>query len=102
LDEFAYGDSVKSRIREYGALASDLHTDMHECIGHASGQINPGIETPDKTLKTYASTLEEARADLVGLYFIMDQKLVDIGAMPNLEVGKAGYDNYIMNGLISQ
>lgn len=102
LDEFAYGDEVKKRIREYGNLSSDLHTDMHECIGHASGQINPGVETPDKTLKTYASTLEEARADLVALYYIMDQKLVDIGVMPNLEVGKVEYDSYIMNGLISQ
>ncbi|ADY52001.1 Dipeptidyl-peptidase III [Pseudopedobacter saltans DSM 12145] len=102
LDEFAYGDEVKKRIREYGNLSSDLHTDMHECIGHASGQINPGVETPDKTLKTYASTLEEARADLVALYYIMDQKLVDIGVMPSLEVGKAEYDSYIMNGLISQ
>ncbi len=102
LDEFAFGDDVKKRIRAYGNLSSDLHTDMHECIGHASGQINPGVETPDKTLKTYASTLEEARADLVALYYVMDQKLVDIGVMPSLEVGKAEYDSYIMNGLISQ
>lgn len=102
LDEFAYGDEVKERIQKYGALASDLHTDMHECIGHASGQINPGIETPDKTLKNYASALEEARADLVALYYIMDPKLIEIGVMPNLEVGKAEYDNYIMNGLITQ
>ncbi|WP_256012642.1 dipeptidyl peptidase 3 [Desertivirga xinjiangensis] len=102
LNEFAYGDDVKARIIKYGALSSDLHTDMHECIGHASGQINPGIETPDKTLKNYASALEEARADLVALYYIMDPKLVEIGVMPNLEVGKAEYDSYIMNGLISQ
>ena len=102
LDEFAYDDSIKQRIRKYGALSSDLHTDMHECIGHASGQINPGVETTDKTLKNYASTLEEARADLVALYFILDQKLIDIGVMPSLEVGKAEYDSYIMNGLITQ
>jgi dipeptidyl-peptidase-3 len=75
---------------------------MHECIGHASGQINEGVETTDKTLKNYASCLEEARADLVGLYYIMDQKLVDIGVMPSLEVGKAEYDSYIMNGLMTQ
>ncbi|HMN33227.1 MAG TPA: hypothetical protein PKA54_07625, partial [Chitinophagaceae bacterium] len=81
---------------------SDLHTDMHECIGHASGQINPGVETTDKTLKNYASCLEEARADLVALYYILDQKLVDIGVMPSLEVGKAEYDSYIMNGLMTQ
>ena len=75
---------------------------MHECIGHASGQINPGVETTDKTLKTYASTLEEARADLVGPHYITDQKLVDIGVMPDLEVGKAEYDSYMMNGLMTQ
>ncbi len=102
LDEFATNPEVLARLKKYGALASDLHTDMHECIGHASGQINPGVETTDKTLKTYASTLEEARADLVGLYYVMDQKLVDIGVMPSLEVGKAAYDNYMMNGLMTQ
>nr|HQE12849.1 hypothetical protein [Flavipsychrobacter sp.] len=83
-------------------LASDLHTDMHECIGHASGQINPGVETTDKTLKNYASCLEEARADLVGLYYAIDPKLVEIGVAPSTEVGKAEYDNYMMNGLITQ
>jgi dipeptidyl-peptidase-3 len=93
---------VKQRLKKWGNLSSDLHTDMHECIGHASGQINPGVETTDKTLKNYASTLEEARADLVGLYYIMDKKLIDIGVMPSLEVGMAGYDNYMMNGLMTQ
>lgn len=102
LDEFAVNDKVMSRMKKYGPLASDLHTDMHECIGHASGQINPGVETTDKTLKNYASCLEEARADLVGLYFIMDQKLVEIGVMPNMDVAKAEYDNYMMNGLMTQ
>ena len=102
VDEFAYGADVKERIKKYGALGSDLHTDMHECIGHASGQINPGVETPEKTLKNYASTLEEARADLVALYYVLDPKLIEIGVMPSLEVGKAEYDSYIMNGLISQ
>jgi len=102
LDEFATNPDVLARLKKYGPLAADLHTDMHECIGHASGQINPGVETTDKTLKTYASTLEEARADLVGLYYIMDQKLVDIGVMPSLEVGKAEYDSYMMNGLMTQ
>jgi dipeptidyl-peptidase-3 len=102
LDEFAINDSVKNRIRKWGSLGSDLHTDMHEAIGHASGQLNPGVETPDKTLKTYASALEEARADLVGLYFIMDPKLIEIGVMPSLEVGKAEYDEYMMNGLMTQ
>lgn len=102
IDEFGLNDTVINRIKEHGALASDLHTDMHECIGHASGQINPGVETTDKTLKNYASCLEEARADLVGLYYIMDQKLIDIGVMPNMDVAKAEYDSYIMNGLMTQ
>ena len=102
VDEFGYSPEVIKRIKKYGALASDLHTDMHECIGHASGQINAGVETTDKTLKTYASCLEEARADLVGLYYIMDNKLVEIGVMPSLEVGKTEYDSYIMNGLLTQ
>ena len=102
LNEFGNNDEVIQRIKKYGALGSDLHTDMHECIGHASGQINPGVETTDKTLKNYASCLEEARADLVALYYILDQKLIDIGVMPSLEVGKAEYDSYIMNGLMTQ
>jgi len=102
LDEFGLDSMVISRIKTYGTVASDLHTDMHEVIGHASGKINEGIRTPDQTLKQYASCLEEARADLVALYYVMDPKLVQIGVMPSLEVGKAEYDRYIMNGLISQ
>lgn len=102
LKEFAENEAQMNRAREFGALAGDLHTDMHEVIGHASGQINPGIGDPDQTLKNYASTLEEARADLVALYYVMDPKLVEMGVMPSLEVGKAEYDNYIMNGLITQ
>ncbi len=100
--EFGLNEEVIERNKKYAALASDLHTDMHECIGHASGQINPGVETTDKTLKNYASCLEEARADLVGLYYIPDQKLIDIGVMPNMDVAKAQYDSYITNGLIIQ
>ncbi|GAB2770211.1 dihydrofolate reductase [Rhabdobacter roseus] len=102
LDEFVGNEASLQRMKKYGNLASDLHTDMHECIGHASGQLNSGVGTPDKTLKNYASTLEEARADLVALYYIMDQKLVDIGVMPSLEVGQAEYDSYLMNGLMTQ
>jgi dipeptidyl-peptidase III len=102
LDEFGLNAEVINRIKAHGALASDLHTDMHECIGHASGQINEGVETTDKTLKNYASCLEEARADLVALYYVLDKKLVDMKVMPSLEVGKAEYDSYIMNGLITQ
>jgi dipeptidyl-peptidase III len=75
---------------------------MHEVIGHASGKLNPGVGNTDQTLKNYAGTLEEARADLVALYFALDPKLVAIGVMPTLEVGKAEYDKYITNGLMTQ
>ncbi|MEI6522792.1 MAG: dihydrofolate reductase [Bacteroidota bacterium] len=102
LKEFAFNDEIIERAKKHGALSGMLHTDMHEVIGHASGKINKGIGTPDVTLKNYGNCLEEARADLVGLYYIMDQKLVDIGVMPSIEVGKAQYDNYILNGLILQ
>ncbi len=102
LEEFATNPEVMARLKKWGPLAGDLHTDMHECIGHASGQINEGVETTDKTLKNYASALEEARADLVGLYYVMDPKLIEIGVMPSLEVGKAEYDSYMMNGLMTQ
>ncbi|MDH7605703.1 MAG: dihydrofolate reductase, partial [Melioribacter sp.] len=102
LEEFAFSKEEIERAKKYGALASDLHTDMHEVIGHASGQINPNVGQPNETLKNYASTLEEARADLVALYFIMDKKLVDIGVMPSLEVGKAEYDSFIRNALMVQ
>ncbi len=102
IDEFGSSPEVIERAKKFGAISGDLHVDMHEVIGHASGQINPGVGSTDKTLKNYAGTLEEARADLVGLYFIMDQKLIDIGVMPSFEVGKAQYDYYIMNGLMTQ
>jgi dipeptidyl-peptidase III len=101
-DEFAYTDEQKARNKEHGGLASLLHTDLHEVIGHASGQINSGVGTPKETLQSYASTLEEARADLVSHYFIMDPKLVELGVMPSLEVGRAEYDVTIRNGLMSQ
>ena len=102
LKEFAENEAQIARAKEFGALAGDLHTDMHEVIGHASGQINKGVGDPDQTLKNYASTLEEARADLVALYYVLDKKLVDMGVMPSLDCGKAEYDGYIMNGLITQ
>lgn len=102
LKEFAWDQAEIDRAKQYGALASDLHTDMHEVIGHASGKINPGVGTPKETLKQYASTLEEARADLVGLFYVFDQKLIDIGVSPSLDVGKAAYDSYIRNGLLMQ
>lgn len=79
-----------------------MHTALHEVIGHASGQINDGVGQPAETLKNYASTLEEARADLVGLYYILDPKMVELGLIESLEVGKAAYDNYIRNGMMVQ
>lgn len=102
LEEFVENEETRKRIKEFGNLAADLTTDMHEVIGHASGKLEPGVSPPDVTLKQYSSTLEEARADLVALYYIMDQKLIDIGVMTSLETGKAEYDSYIMNGLMTQ
>ena len=101
-DEFAYTEEEKARNKEYGALGALLDVDMHEVIGHASGQINPGVGTPKETLKSYASTLEEARADLVAMYYIMDPKLVELGLMPSLDVGKTVYESQIRNGLQMQ
>ena len=102
LAEFGYSEELIENQKKNGAYADLLHTDMHEVIGHASGQLNPGIGQPHETLKNYASTLEEGRADLVALYYLMDKKLIDIGVMKSLEVGKAGYDDYIMNGMMTQ
>jgi len=101
-DEFIYSDEGKARKEEYGTLSLLLDVDMHEVIGHASGQINPGVGTPKETLKSYASTLEEARADLVSLYFMMDPKLIDLGLMPSLDVAKTAYDDNVRGGLLVQ
>ena len=102
LKEFAHDEEEIARVKEHGELADKLSTALHEVIGHASGQINPGIGTPKQTLKSYASTIEEARADIVALYFIMDQKMIDLGLIPSLDVAKAEYDNFISNGLLKQ
>lgn len=102
VEEFAHDQEEIDRAENYGHLAGKLHTALHEVVGHASGQINPGVGQPSETLKNYASTLEEARADLVGLYYIMDEKLIELGLMTTLEVGKAEYDGYIRNGLLVQ
>ncbi len=102
LEAFAFDAAEIARAKQYGSLAAALHTDMHEVIGHASGQINDSIGTPKETLKSYASAIEEARADLVGLYYVLDPKLVQLGVMPSLEVGRAQYDSYIRNGLVVQ
>jgi dipeptidyl-peptidase-3 len=102
LEEFAHDSLEISLANKHGYLAGKLHTALHEVVGHASGQINPGIGQPAETLKNYASTLEEARADLVGLYYLMDTKLIELGLITTLDVGKASYDNYIRNGMLTQ
>ena len=102
LEEFANDSLEISLANKHGYLAGKLHTALHEVVGHASGQINPGIGQPAETLKNYASTLEEARADLVGLYYLMDTKLIELGLITTLDVGKASYDNYIRNGMLTQ
>lgn len=102
LDEFAHDEQEIARTESHGALAGKLHTAMHEVIGHASGQIEPGVGEPKATLKEYSSTIEEGRADLVALYFLLDPKLVELGLMKNLEVGRAEYDSYIRNGMMMQ
>ncbi len=102
VEEFANDQEEVERAKKHAYLAGKLHTALHEVVGHASGQINPGVGQPSETLKNYASTLEEARADLVGLYYIMDPKLIDLGLITTLEVGKAEYDGYIRNGMMTQ
>ncbi|MCB0736807.1 MAG: dihydrofolate reductase [Bacteroidetes bacterium] len=102
LTEFAHDEEEIERAEKYGVLASKLHTALHEVVGHASGKIEEGVQDHKETLLNYASTLEEARADLVALYYLMDPKLVELGLMPSLEVGKAEYDSYIRNGLMMQ
>ena len=102
LKEFAFSDSEIERAKKYGTTGSKMHTALHEVVGHASGLINDGVGQPSETMKNYASTLEEARADLVALYFIMDAKMQEIGLMENDEAGKAEYDNYIRNGMMTQ
>ena len=96
--EFSYGAAEIERNERYGELAATLHVDLHEVIGHGSGQIEPGVGPLHETLKNYGSTLEEARADLVALYFAVDPKLVELGLMPSVEVGYADYDRFIRNG----
>ncbi len=100
--EFAHDEEEVARAMAHGELADKLSTALHEVIGHASGQINPGVGTPKQTLKSFASTIEEARADIVALYFILDPKVVELGLMESLEVGQAEYDGYISNGLLKQ
>lgn len=100
LDEFAYSEEEKRLVREYGYPGGNVHTDLHECLGHGSGKMLPGVG--QEALKNYYSTIEETRADLFALYYIMDPKLVELGVIPNPEVAKSEYCNYIRNGLMVQ
>ena len=99
-EEFVYSDAELQLIDKYADLTGDLHTDLHECLGHGSGKLLPGVD-PD-ALKAYGSTIEEARADLFGLYYVADPKLVELGLTPNADAYKAEYYTYLMNGLMTQ
>jgi len=100
MKEFVIDDDTRKLIDDYGDTCDDLHTDLHECLGHGSGKLLPNTD-PD-SLKAYGSTIEEARADLFGLYYIADQKLADLGLTPNMEAYKSQYYTYMQNGLITQ
>ena len=99
-EEFMIDDATRELYNKYGAMCGDLHTDLHECVGHGSGKLLPGV-TKD-ALKEHASTIEEARADLFGLYYLADSKLVELGLLPNMDAFKAGYYQQMMNGAMTQ
>ena len=99
-DEFVYSEYEKGLLDKYADITGDLHTDLHECLGHGSGKLLPGVD-PD-ALKAYGATIEEARADLFGLYYIPDAKMVELGLIPDSEAYKAEYYSYMMNGLMTQ
>ncbi len=99
-EEFVLRDEDRERMKQWGKLSDDLHTDLHECLGHGSGQLAPG--TTGTELGSYSSTLEETRADLFALYYLGDEKLIEIGLIPTLDVAKAQYASYIMNGMMTQ
>ena len=99
-EEFVLRQEDRERMKQYGKLADDLHTDLHECLGHGSGQLAAGVKGGE--LKSYTSTLEETRADLFGLYYLGDEKMIEIGLIPSLDVAKAQYADYIMNGMMTQ
>jgi dipeptidyl-peptidase-3 len=100
LEEFAYSQEEIDLDKKYGSLSDNLHTDLHECLGHGSGQMLPGVNAD--AMKNFHSALEETRADLFGLYYIMDEKMIELGLVPNLDVAKTLYNNYIRNGLMTQ
>lgn len=99
-EEFVYSDVERALLNKYADLTDDLHTDLHECLGHGSGKLLPGVD-PD-ALKAYGATIEEARADLFGLYYLPDEKMVELGLTPDSEAYKAEYYAYMMNGLMTQ
>ena len=99
-EEFVYSDAERALLDKYGDLTGDLHTDLHECLGHGSGQLLPGVD--QDALKAYGSTIEETRADLFGLYYLPDAKMVELGLTPDAEAYKAEYYSYMMNGLMTQ
>ena len=100
LNEFAWDEAEIERSHKYGAITNDVHTDLHECLGHGSGLLLP--TTPAGALGEFSSTLEEARADIFGLYYMADPKLVELGILPDMEAYKAAYDSYIRNGIMTQ
>ncbi|NOR86836.1 MAG: dihydrofolate reductase [Bacteroidales bacterium] len=102
IEEFAYSANEIELHKKYSGLASKLHVDLHEIVGHGSGKLAPGVADPSETLKSYASTIEEARADLVALYFALDKQLINWGLMPCQEVGYCEYNSYIRGGLLTQ
>lgn len=102
LEEFTFTTEEMERAKAYSEISGKMHTALHEVVGHASGKLEPGVGTPKETLKNYSSTLEEARADLVALYYILDPKLIDLGLIDTLAVGYAEYDGYLRNGLMLQ
>ena len=99
-EEFVYGKETKELIDKYGDICDDLHTDLHECLGHGSGKLLPGVS--DDTLKAYGSTIEEGRADLFALYYLADNKLVELGLTPSKDAYKSQYYTYMLNGLLTQ
>lgn len=100
LEEFAADEAEVDRIKKYGTISDALHTDLHECVGHASGKLADG--TDPNALKNYASPLEEARADLFALYYMIDKKITELGLLPDEDAAKASYDAYLRNGLLTQ
>ena len=100
LEEFAGNTEEIERVRQYGYLAGNLHTDLHECLGHGSGKVREGVST--ENLKNYYSTIEETRADLFALYYMLDDQMIDLGLLPSPDAAKAEYDTYLRNGLLTQ